>query len=148
MIYQTFQDETKARGARKIRIVNCGLEPWEAIAMGLEVETVKMGERRKPVADYISEEEGGWKEWLQINRVELNAMSTPEFIAWLDEKMAAYGKLIPSADVIEAELNRSIEAKVRAAITERILREAGIENQVATAIAAIESRTGSGATLE
>jgi hypothetical protein len=52
--------------------------------------------------------------------------------------MSAYGKLIPPADVIEAEQNKSIEAKVRAAITERILREAGIENQVATAIAAIE----------
>jgi len=138
MIYQTFQEETKARGARKIKIINLGLEPWEAIVMGLEIETVKTGERRKPVADYIAEEEGDWAEWLQTNRVELNAMSTPEFIAWLDEKMTAYGKLIPPADVIEAELNKSIEAKVRAAITARILREAGLDDQVATAIAAIE----------
>jgi hypothetical protein len=29
MIYQTFQAETKARGARKIEIINLGLEPWE-----------------------------------------------------------------------------------------------------------------------
>jgi DNA topoisomerase VI subunit A len=29
MIYQTFQEATKARGARKIKIVNIGLEPWE-----------------------------------------------------------------------------------------------------------------------
>ena len=34
MIYQTFQEATKARGARKITIVNLGLEPWEAIADG------------------------------------------------------------------------------------------------------------------
>jgi hypothetical protein len=27
--YQTFQEATKARGARKIKIVNIGLEPWE-----------------------------------------------------------------------------------------------------------------------
>jgi len=138
MIYQTFQEETKARGARKIKIINLGLEPWEAVVMGLEVEIVSAGDRRKPVADYIAEEEGSWEEWLQINRVELNAMSTPEFIAWLDEKMSAYGKLIPPADVIDAELSKSVEAKVRAAVTARILREAGFENQVAAAIAAIE----------
>jgi hypothetical protein len=35
LIYQTFQEATKARGARKIKIVNLGLEPWEAIEMGL-----------------------------------------------------------------------------------------------------------------
>jgi hypothetical protein len=152
MIYQTFQEETKARGARKIKIVNLGLEPWEALARGLEVETFPKGEKRRPVAKYAADHPGNfgdeqipvanwtsdWEEWLQTHRVELNAMTTPEFITWLDEKMSAYGKLIPPADVIEAELNKGIEAKVRAAITERILREAGIESQVATAIAAIE----------
>jgi hypothetical protein len=35
-------------------------------------------------------------------------------------------------------LNGHIEEKVRAAVTERILREAGLENQVAAAIAEIE----------
>ncbi|HEV3189503.1 MAG TPA: hypothetical protein VGY54_03350, partial [Polyangiaceae bacterium] len=65
MIYQTFQEETKARDARKIKIINLGLEPWEALAMGLEVEIVKEGERRKPVADYAAEHpsdesEGNW----------------------------------------------------------------------------------------
>ena len=30
MIYQTFRRQTKARGARKIKIINLGLEPWEA----------------------------------------------------------------------------------------------------------------------
>ncbi len=64
-------------------------------------------------------------------------MSTPEFIAWLDGKMAGYDKLVPPGDVLTAELNKSVEAKVRAAITERVLREAGFEDQVAAAIAAI-----------
>ena len=40
MIYQTFQDETKARGARKIKIVHIGLHPWEAIEAGMEIEEV------------------------------------------------------------------------------------------------------------
>jgi hypothetical protein len=140
MIYQTFQEETKARGARKIQIVNLGLEPWEAVDAGLEKEVVEESDKRKPVADYVLAHEDGdyWEDWLQTNRVELNAMTTPEFIEWLDEKMIAYGKLIPPPDVLTAELDERIGKKVRASITERILREAGFEEQVAAAIAAIE----------
>jgi len=141
MIYQTFQEATKARGARKIRIVNLGLEPWEAAEMGLEIEEVEEKNRRKPVADYVCERRDGdaWEEWLQSNRVELNAMTTPQFIEWLDGKMAGYDKLIPPADVLEAELNARVEDKVREAITERILREANVDGQVAAAIAKIET---------
>jgi hypothetical protein len=143
VIYETFDGATKARGARKIRIINLGLEPWEALQMGLEVESVEVGDRRKPVADYVTEyvymeEEGDWADWLQTKRVELNAMSTPQFIEWLDGKMAKYGKLIPPAAVLQAELDARLEGKIRAALTERILREAGLENQVAAAMAATE----------
>jgi hypothetical protein len=72
-------------GARKIEIINLGLEPWEAIEMGLEVEEVERGDKRKPVADYVLEREDlapdgyTWEEWLQTHRVELNAMTTPQF---------------------------------------------------------------------
>jgi hypothetical protein len=140
LIYQTFQEATKARVARKIKIVNLGLEPWEAIEMGLEVETLKRGERRKPVADYVREHKGrDWEEWLQTHRIELNAMTTPQLIEWLDEKLAPYeGKLIPPNDVLTTELTERIEEKVRAVTSERILREAGFERQVAKAIAKIK----------
>jgi hypothetical protein len=143
-IYETFQEATKARGARKIKIINLGLEPWEAIAMGLEVEDIERLKKRRPVANYVRERDDlapdgdEWEEWLQTHRIELNAMTTPQFIAWLDAKMAAYDKLIPPPDVLEAELNARVEAKVRDAVTERILREANAEAQVAAAIAEIE----------
>jgi hypothetical protein len=151
MIYQTFQETTKARGARKVQIVNLGLEPWEAVENGLDVEDVEVNEddKRKPVADYVRERTDAapdgesWEEWLQNHRVELNVMTTPEFIEWLDGKMADYnGKLVPPSDVLEKELAERIDRKVRAAVTERILREAGFENQVAGAIAAIEKPNG------
>jgi hypothetical protein len=48
MIYQTLQEATKARPRRRVEIVNLGLEPWEAIEMGLQVE--KIEERKVPVA--------------------------------------------------------------------------------------------------
>jgi hypothetical protein len=56
----------------------------------------------------------------------------------LDGKMAAYHKLVPPPDVLEAELQERIENKVREAITERVLREANVDAQVADALAEIE----------
>jgi hypothetical protein len=67
-------------------------------------------------------------------------MTTPEFIVWLDTKMAEHGsgKLIPLDSVIAAELEAQLAAKVRTVLTERILREAGVEHQVAAALGAIK----------
>jgi hypothetical protein len=144
MIYQTFQEATKARGARKIKIINLGLEPWEAIEMGLEVEDGEIGRKRKPVAYYVLDREdlapddSSWADWLQTHRIELNAMTTPQFIDWLDGKLAAYSKLVPPPEVLKTELHKRIEDKVRAAITQRILREANIDG-VAAALAGIET---------
>jgi Histidine kinase-, DNA gyrase B-, and HSP90-like ATPase len=98
IIYQTLQEATKARGARKVTIINLGLEPWEAVDMDLEIEPIEEKDRQRPVADYVPEQ---WREWLQTHRVELNAMTTPQFIAWLDGKMAEHDKLIPPAGVLE-----------------------------------------------
>jgi hypothetical protein len=76
------------------------------------VATVPQGDKRKAVADYVLESENGWAEWLQTHRVELNAMTTPQFIAWLDDKMEAHvGKLIPPPDVLTAELDKRLAAK-------------------------------------
>ena len=84
-----------------------------------------------------------WEDWLQTHRVELNAMTTPQLIDWLDQKMAELRQrqADPAGEVLEQELAERIESKVRAAITERILREAELEDQVAAAIAAIRMPT-------
>ena len=42
MIAQTLQEATRARGRRRIEIVDLGLQPWQAIAMGLPVEDVEL----------------------------------------------------------------------------------------------------------
>jgi hypothetical protein len=42
-------------------------------------------------------------------------------------------------EVLEADLKESIEEKTCAAITERILREAGLDDQVKAAVAAIKA---------
>jgi hypothetical protein len=81
-----------------------------------------------------------WDEWLQSHRVELNAMTTPQFIAWLNRKMAEHGegKLIPPPEVLRSELEQKLAANVRETITEKILREADLESQISEALGAIE----------
>jgi len=91
-----------------------------------------------------------WEQWLQTHRIELNAMTTPEFIEWLDTKMAEQDavKLIPPEEVITDELEQHLDEKVRAALTERILREAGYETQAAEVLAVIERPTAAQLTAE
>ena len=102
--------------------------------MDLEVEEVDAGERRKPIASYVLRTEA--RDWLRHHRVELNAMTTPQFIAWLDDKMAAFGngKLVPPARVLTNDLSETLEGRLHRQITERILREARIEEKVAAAL--------------
>jgi hypothetical protein len=70
----------------------------------------------------------------------MNTMTTPRLIEWLDRKMAPYvGKLIPPDDVLVAEFNDRVENKLRDVVAERILREAGYEEQLADAIAEIKT---------
>ena len=147
MIYQTLVEGTRARPTRRaIEVVNLGLDPWEAVAMELEVEDVEQRSRAQPVAQYVLDHEDGdgwsldWTGWLQRHRVELNAMTTPQFIAWLDAKMAEHDgrKIVPPADVLEAEVRAKMAHRLREALVEKVLREARIDEQVTDALGEIE----------
>jgi hypothetical protein len=137
MIHQTLVQETLARGARKVGIIDLGLNPWEAEQMRLASETVKYS-RRQPVADYVRKHAArsdgqNWADWLQGARYELNSMTMPQFLAWLERKLIELGgasKVVPPQEVAKQELSARIETQLRERITERILREAGIEGQI------------------
>jgi P4 family phage/plasmid primase-like protien len=133
MIYQTFQEATKARGARSVEIVNLGLDPWEAVEMGLRVEEFDRkkladgSDREIPVADYVEEHrDRNWRAWLQSHRVELNEMTTEQFIAWLTSKMEerAGGKVVPPDEVMAERTREKVEENIRERLTKKILREA------------------------
>jgi hypothetical protein len=136
MIFQALTEATKARRARKVNVINLGLDPDEALAMGLQVEEYRSEDdikRRYPVAKYLEWE---WSDWLQTKRVELNAMTTPQFLDWLDDKMVEYTeKVIPPSPVMRDFLTERTEAAVREQIAARLLAEAGIDSLVANAMA-------------
>jgi len=132
MIYQTLVEATASRGKRKVEVINLGLDPAEALTMGLPSESVEKKNRKKKVARYIPFE---WRSWFRKNRIELNAMTTPQFLSWLDSKMEQHGpkKLIPPSEVIREEFEAELLTKVDAAITERILKEAKAGEQIEVA---------------
>jgi hypothetical protein len=135
LIYQALTEATRARGARKVHVINLGLDPWEAMDMELQVETFrteqgssKRGERHLPVADYVPQE---WEAWLQTRRVELNAMSSPQFIEWLDGKFEQYSdKVVPPSPVLSDAFGQATQASVKRMLAARILEEAGFDQQV------------------
>jgi hypothetical protein len=132
MIFQSLQEATRARPKRKVKIINLGLEPREALAMGLEPEPVER-KGNHPVARYVTKR---WRAWLQTKRVELNKMTTPEFLDWLDRKFAdQVGKLVPPAAVLADRLENEVRQNLREGITERLLAEAGIDNLIDQAMA-------------
>jgi hypothetical protein len=126
MIYQSLQEATAARERRSVEVINLGLDPQEAVAMGLQVEEPTYS-KRQPVAEYIDTD---WAHWLQTHRVELNAMNSETFIGWLDAKFAGLGKVKPPDEVVSDELADKVEEKLREQIRERILQDAGFEAQV------------------
>ena len=136
MIYQTLQEETKARPGRKAKIINLGLEPWEGLEMELEPENLvqdkNKSKKRKAVGDYIKAKNPEYEEWLQTHRIELNEMSTPQFLEWLDDKMKEYGrgKLIAPDGVMAKELHDKAREKLKQTLTEAILLENDLDGQV------------------
>ena len=141
LIYQALQEATHTRPGRKFEIVNLGLDPWEGVSMGLQVERVSSDKKRHPVGAYVPHD---WENWLQGNRVELNAMTTDVFLDWLDRKMEAHGdgKLIPPADVARRELEDKIEEELREQLTDIILADADLDGQVAEAFDALKAKAG------
>ncbi|MCC6458798.1 MAG: hypothetical protein IT328_27890 [Caldilineaceae bacterium] len=132
LIYQALQDGTRTRPGRKVKIVNFGLDPVEGIEMGLQVERVASDKKRHPVGTYVDPR---WAQWLQTHRIELNAMTTDLFLRWLDYKMEIHGsgKLIPPQGVAALELVSKVLDELRRQLSDRILADARINDQVSSA---------------
>lgn len=122
-IYQALTEATRSRQIRrKVEVINLGLEPEEALAMGLQQEDMPTG-KNHPVADYVPPR---WRDWLQRSRVELNAMTTAQFLAWLDEKIKPWqSKVIPPIDTVHTQLR----AQVEKALIEKLIEKHGIREQ-------------------
>jgi hypothetical protein len=169
LIHHTLQHATLARGARRIEIIDLGLQPWEGVALGLQVEEVEVELREngkpktRPVGEYVrgrtdrAPSGETWEQWLQRRRVELNAFTPRELVDWLDRKMSHFaGKVIPPCDIlvdqfansvrdrvgteIERRIDARLEAKTRTIVDEKMEATRSIREQIDSLTATLRQR--------
>lgn len=147
LIYQALQGATKARPKRKVKIINLGLEPWQGLAMNLEIEMLERSSKKTPaqyVLDFDDQTDVAkpykfegqmmtrWEDWLKEYRIELNAMDTPTFIDWLDTEISKYdnGKVVPDKLYLRATAEQDLEASLKSRIRDEILQQMDIERLI------------------
>jgi hypothetical protein len=93
--------------------------------------------KRRAVADYIKERdaandaadnpnnEPNWESWLQDWRVELNAMTTAEFVGWMNAQFEKHGavKVIPSEELALRSVTESVEENLLSAAAVEVREE-------------------------
>lgn len=135
IIHQALVEGTKARPGRRVTVTNLGLDPWEAVDMGLQVETfTRKGSGEVSVAQYIKDYDhrsrANWTKWLQTHRVELNAMPSPQFLKWLDMKMVKHSentKVIPPTEVLHKRYLEKARETVLEHLLDELMKKHGIE---------------------
>jgi DNA topoisomerase VI subunit B len=156
VIYHTLQHATLARAARKIEIIDLGLQPWEGVDLELAVEKVPVNynddgkPKRKAVGEYVRARTDRapngetWEEWLQHSRIELNAFTSAELIAWLDKKMAELGdgKVIPPDDVLRDRFHDHARDRAKNAV------ETIIEQQLNEQLTTVQEAKAEAARLQ
>jgi len=145
-IARTLREATLRMPDYRVEVIDLGLKYEEALDLGLKTETFT---RKNALAkDLVLTEaerrafqgrQEGKKSWI-CTRVELNAFSNPDFVAYLERKLTAAGateKVIPPA----ADLPSLVDSIYRAelgdwtdhAITE-LLASAELKHHLATAL--------------
>jgi hypothetical protein len=101
-------------------VVDLGLHLIEAQSMGLRDEAAPEG---GPGEEKLREYGLGKRDIdfliRKKRRIELNAMTSDEFVSWIEEKLEAHGagKVVPSADVLEQHARRQLARRL---VTDRI----------------------------
>jgi hypothetical protein len=129
-IARTLAEETRRMPGYSVAVTDIGLKIEDALAMGLECEEFtrqnalpEMLALNEVERKYFTGRQAGKKAWI-CKRVELNAMSAPQLIGYIETKLVEAGateKVLPPADVVEAEaegdyndeLTRMVEDEIK-----------------------------------
>ena len=146
-IARTLETETRTTRGMYIDVIDLGLTVKEALAMGLEAESVVI--QKEPSYELLRRLTSEEKEFLlgtrgyykarQGKRVELNAMATDQLISWLEGRLKELGlqtKVLPPDEVVEKELDNTIDSKLKDDIQQMVKK--AIEELLGATIADIE----------
>ena len=110
----------------RIALIDIGLRRVDVDAMDLQSEPVAVTGWEK--RSWTLRRHGATKEeiaFLEDRRVELNAMTSPQLIAFVEDKLAQHGvtKLVPEEETLTQHARRLIEQQFAAAAVEKLKAE-------------------------
>ncbi len=135
-IVHTLRSNTRRyRFRRTPKVVDLGLGLDDAATMRLESEPVDYRNSKDPrirlrecgatedECDFLVEQ-GEWRSWTG-KRIELNAMDSAQFIAWLEARLTDAGvtKVVPDADVLTLAYRRAYKRAVIQEAIDRLLAD-------------------------
>jgi hypothetical protein len=109
-------DGRRYRFENDLPIVDIGLRLTDVAALKLQSEPVETSgswdSRARTLADHGASREE--IDFLRTRRVELNAMTAPQFIAFLERKLAEQGirKIVPDRDILTKHARDAIEQQL------------------------------------
>ena len=107
--------------------IDIGLRLDDVRAMDLQSEPFRSGKDWSAISRTLRRHGATPEEiaFLQNRRVELNAMTSSQLIAFIEDKLAEYGfeKVIPDATTLEEHARRIIKQDLAAAAVEKLQKE-------------------------
>jgi DNA topoisomerase VI subunit B len=110
-IRRTIADATRT-SKLSINIIDIGLTVGEALAMGLPRERVENKKKREAPGALKAQVTPEELAFLKQYRIELNAMTSDQLIAWIERKLREHGldkKVVPPDDVLSGAIKANVD---------------------------------------
>ena len=82
--------------------------------------------------------------WYDCERIELNAFTSPQFIAFLEEKLAEHGadvKLVPPIEMLQTTARQTIQPELHTIVRDEIVRRLDVNGIVDRVLASAHLRS-------
>jgi hypothetical protein len=141
-IYRTLQEETARMPGYSVQVSDLGLHIGDAMKRGLKTETFT---RKKALPQGLTLDDQETKLFTGVQktfgknptflaqRIEMNALTAPGLIAYIEEKLeeaGVRGKVIPPERTIIDTFRSEVRVKPHERITREVLTKANIDHQV------------------
>lgn len=140
------RDTRRYRFENEIEVIDLGLSLEDVEAMGLEHEYQHHGNTRREAIEANLRQNGAspddvtymlseWAEKGSTRRVELNAMSSPQFVEFVEDKLTGQGieKVIPGEDLLAKAYASAKRARRVEEATKSIIQSTSAEDSVVPA---------------
>jgi hypothetical protein len=153
-ICRTLAEPTERMPNHHIEVVDFGLAFEDGISRGLPIEPQRVEgalseelvprlTERERVA-FVGTETRPRSGWYDCERIELNAFTSPQFLAFVEEKLAEHGadtKLVPPTDTLQTTVRQTIQPELQTIVRNEIVRRLDVDGIVARVLASALMQT-------